>query len=661
MATTSPSRDVVTRAKTRWDEAISGWDDNFRLFREDIRFLDGDHWDALDVAARATPPGRPCLTFNREPTYVDQVVGDARQQRPQIKVAAVHPQAGRGRTMDEKPKDVDLAEVMNGLVRHIQRASFAHIAYDTAVEHAAGHGLGWLRVVKAYSEADPFVHELKIARIRDWSHVIFDPASTEATGEDARYCFVWDYMPKDEYEDAYGSKAQADWASLDSGWYDGVQGVRVAEYFERTRIKRLAVKLSDGRVVYDDDLDKVLDELAEQYGVEVVDSKKVDCWKVTWWKLSGLDVLEGPTEIECPWIPVVPVYGKELVREGKITYRGVTRHMHDASKAYNYARTTSIERVANTPKPATLLTSAMIRGHESVWNDPRPRNYRLINPDPQMPGWPIRQETIDTDVGALQEAERSLDDMRGTTGLHEASLGDREGQESGRAIQALQRKGDLGTFAYVDNLGRAIAQLGRCLVHWIPKVYDTQRVVSILMEDETDAYVMLRQEVQDEETGEVVVLNDLAATAYHVSVQVGPSYSTLRAEAADSMMTMAQAAPQLLQLAGDIMIRNMEWPGAQEIADRLRRTIPPAVLGEDEEPQPPTPEQELAAADLQVRQKESEAKMAKAEADMAKAEADMAEALQQIQMLPQQIASTIREILSQPVEQLMGGGNDNGL
>jgi len=109
------------------------------------------------------------------------------------------------------------------------------------------------------------------------------------------------------------------------------------------------------------------------------------------------------------------------------------------------------------------------------------------------------------------------------------------------------------------------------------------------------------------------------------------------------------------------MIRNMEWPGAQEIADRLRRTISPAVLGEDEEPAPPTPEQELAAADLQVRQKESEAKMAKAEADLAKAQADMAEALQQIQILPQQIASTIREILSQPVEQLMGGGNDNGL
>jgi hypothetical protein len=657
---------VHQRALERWDEAESGWDENYQRARLDVEMLSGrGQWSSLDRAIREQDH-RPCLTFNRLPSFVDAVVGDARQQRPQIKVSAASMEGlSTVRTLGDAPREITLSDTMDGLIRYIQRASFAHIAYDTAIEHAAGWGIGWIRVVKEYSAADPFVHELRIKRVSKWDSVLMDPNSTDPTGADAKYCFVWSTLAEDVYEESYGKdRTKADWQVMPTGWYEKNRGVRICEYFERRKTKRTAARLSDGRVVFADTLEGIQDELAENDGVVVVESKDVDHWKVERYVLDGLEVLEGPLPIECQWIPVIPVFGKELDEDGECIRRGVVRYSHDAQRSYNYAKTTAVERVSLTPKAPTRMTPEQLGTFQTMWDDNRPRKYLLYRHQPGVPP-PFDPPIVDVDAGATLMAESALDDLRGTTGIHESGLGQREGEESGRAILALQRKGENATFAYVDNQSRSIAQVGRVLSDWVPHVYDTARVVSILNEDDTEAYVMLRQEVYDEETGQIRVVHDLSATSYEVSVTVGPSYATLRAEAAESMIGMAQADPALMPTAGDLVYRNMDWPGAQEIADRRRRTIPPEILGDEEEaeqpPQPPTPEQEVDMAKAQADLAKAQADQEMARAKQAEAELKTAEVQRDLAMLPKNIqamvTAEVRSILQQPVESL---GFDNG-
>jgi hypothetical protein len=120
--------------------------------------------------------------------------------------------------------------------------------------------------------------------------------------------------------------------------------------------------------------------------------------------------------------------------------------------------------------------------------------------------------------------------------------------------------------------------LGAALIDLIPKIYDSERTVRILREDESHVPVRINVPVMGV-GGKPVLLNDLSQGTYDVRVKIGPSYATRRAEAADSMLQFIQAVPQAASVAGDLVARNMDWPGADEIAERLRRMLPPQITG----------------------------------------------------------------------------------
>jgi len=139
----------------------------------------------------------------------------------------------------------------------------------------------------------------------------------------------------------------------------------------------------------------------------------------------------------------------------------------------------------------------------------------------------------------------------------------------------------------------------------------------------------------DEETNKPVMIHDLSVGKFDLIVKAGPSYSTQRQEAVEAMGEMLNANPELWQVIGDLVAKNMDWPGADEFAKRLKKMVDPAILDEepeegDEAPPPPTPEEIDAVVQQGVEERlaseENQAKLAKAEADKAGAAADMAEA-----------------------------------
>ena len=566
--TTEERDDILLLARHRFKRAVEADRENLAEAHDDLKFRVGEQWPE-DVKQERESDGRPVLTINRIPQFIRQVTGDIRINRPAIRV----------RPVDDK-SDPALARVLTGLIRHIEQVSQAQTAYTTAADSAAACGIGHFRIVSEYSDDDGFEQDIRIRRILNPFSVAWDPDAEALTREDAKYCFVTARVPLDEFKERWPDARTSDFDSSDydrdylGDWWDG-EGVRVAEYWCKKAVVKTLHMMTDGKVLDDAGLAKAKAEAAEE-GTdtpEVKRTREARTHEIVQYILNGVEVIEGPVKWPGRHIPIVTVCGEEVHIGDRTVRSGVIRYAKDAQRLYNYMRSTAVETGALQPKAPFIATPNQIKGHETQWREANRRNvpYLLYNPDRQALGAPQRQLPAPIAVGFEQEAAIAADDMKATTGIYDASLGQRSNETSGKAILARQREGDVSTFVYADNLAKAIAHAGRILVDVIPRIYDTERVVRVLGEDDTDRFVRVNAATMT--PGGPRVLNDLAAGKYDVTVSTGPSYSTKRAEAAESMMQFVRAVPGAAALIADLVAKSMDWPGAEQIAERLKRAL----------------------------------------------------------------------------------------
>jgi hypothetical protein len=208
--------------------------------------------------------------------------------------------------------------------------------------------------------------------------------------------------------------------------------------------------------------------------------------------------------------------------------------------------------------------------------------YKPTTVDGQLVPPPQRQ-SVEPPIQAMTIAMAQSDtDMKATTGIYEAGLGQIGPEQSGRAILARQQKSEIANFNFTDNLGRAIRAAGRQIVDLIQKVYDTGRVVRIVKPDGRQELVQINEMFS--ENGQPKKY-DVTIGRYDVSITVGPSYQSKRQEFVTSVLSLVNSNPQLFPMVGDLLVRNMDWPGATEIADRLQKMLPPALQPEGTQPQ----------------------------------------------------------------------------
>ncbi len=551
---------------------------------DDNNFLFGEQWPD---AYRKEREGQslPCLTSNRLPQFVEQVVGDQRMNRPSVDVK---PEGDKG--------DTDVANILKGMIRSIMRRSTpsADAAIDNAAESSTGVGRGFFRVNNRYVDDNSFDQELVIKAVPDPFSVHWDKTAKEIDLSDAKYMFLSEIISAEDYKEQYPDRTQE---SFESGsgktnplWVEG-DNIRIAEYwYKETEYSKL-YRLPDGTTT---------DTLPD--GVEPIDTRDVKKDSIKWCVLSGHEILEGPYDWPGKYFPIIPVWGKEAYVGGKRRTRGLIRFAKDDQRLHNYAKSVKAEMLVMAPKTPWILTKKMVEGYESLWNMVHQRRLSFLtyNPDPQAPGAkPERVQPINVQQGVEAEVADSAEAMKANTGVYDASLGNRSNEVSGKAILARQKEGDTATYVYVDNLARAIAHLGNVLIDLIPKVYSGERMVQILGDDDTEDYVVVNQTVRlNPETNapiteqemlanpdiEVIerVLNALDGGRYQVSVKAGPSFATRRMEASETMMSLAQSMPQILPLIGDIMIGNMDWPEADRIAKRLSVLVPPEARAAEE-------------------------------------------------------------------------------
>lgn len=651
--------DHMRAMRKRFDAVISAEGELRELAIEDLKFA-YDEDGQWEEEVKELRKGRPCYTFNKVRGAIRQVVNDMRQARPGIQVRAV-----------DSSGDPKLAEILSGLVRNIESISNAETAYDTAGEYAVSCGFGAWRVTTQYADDDSFEQDIIIKRIKNPFTVYFDPSAQEYDKRDAKYCFVSESLSKDEFQDRYPKAAISSFESEGVGeglerWYAQDDTVRIAEYWYKEPEQVEIALLSDGQTIeLTGDTPKILDELAVM-GVEIVRKRKVTKECVYMEIVSGTEVLEGPYKWPGKFIPVVPVFGEEIDIEGEQKWAGLTRWAKDAQRSYNYHRSTMIELIDLQPKAPWLLTPEMVKGQEKFWQNAHRKNlpFMIYNPDPKAPGGAPRREVGPQIPAAYaQESITASDDIKATTGIYDASLGQRSNETSGKAILARQREGDVATFAFMDNLARSIKYTGEILVDLIPKIYDTERVVRILGKDGAEEYKTLNQTVMDTQTMQPVIVNDITKGKYDVTVTTGPSYTTQRVEAAEQLMNLMQVRPEMAMLLSDIFVKNLDMPYADEIHKRVRLMMIQQGMvepSEDDElppPKEPSPQEQMQMQSMQTQleklmaevekiQVENQAKMQKLQIEGAQAEAGIEKTRAETEKLVEETVTQVIENLA---------------
>lgn len=603
--------DIIAAARKRMADAIEADRRNREEALDDMECIAGRIWPEAERERREAS-GRPVITVNRLPQFVRQVTGDIRRINPAIKVIP-----------GDERSSPEIAEILEGLTRQIEYNSGASAIYETATEQAAMCGMGAFRILAEYADDESFDQEIRIRHVPNPFAVYWDPTARMPTREDAGFVFITEQMSEKDFRDTWPDAALID--AEHDGDTDGLENWRddasivVAEYIWKEPVKRKIALSFDGTTLADPEQIKV----AEALGV-VIKSRTVDTHKVMWAKISGKDVLDGPTELPCRHIPVVAVMGEEVPVGDEVVRTSVIRWAKDPARLYCYYSSTMAEVLALQPKSPYMVTAKQIAGQEANWARASDENlpFLVYNPDEKAGGAPQRVPPPMVSQGVMAELARASDDMKATTGIYDAAVGAQSNETSGVAIRQRQMESDIATSVYSDNLAKSIEHCGRIILDMIPRIYDAPRMVRIMGQDEQEQIVGVNQPFADPMTGQSGVINAITRGKYDVRVAVGPNYTTRRQEAAESMMAFVQAVPMAGQVAADLIAKAMDWPDADKLADRLERILPPNVAGQEQNPAAMQQAMQAQAAAQEIEMRKAQAEAVEAEADARKAVAE---------------------------------------
>ena len=533
---------------------------------DDLRFAAGEQWDPVVLQQRK---GLPCLVVNTIPQFTAQLVGDWRQSRKAIKI------------VPSDNADQDVASIRGDLIRNIEMESRADRSYDQAFEAQTICGDGAFKITVEYAKDDVFDQDIFIRPIEDPLSVVWDRFSVDPTGRDAQRVFVDDRIPKKEFKrkwpNASGGSDLMENDKVDRlsllGWVDD-ESYRVTEYWRMIERQMTLALFENGKVL----------EINEDNMGEIIEANGIPVkTRITWCRYAqmhyctGTEILAGPFEYRLNRVPIIRMSGRVTNVSGRRVRYGLVRFMKDPSRLRNFWRSIAAEQLGYAPKAQWIATQSAVEGRQEAFRKAHlTRDPLLIVNDDAVIGQNIQK--IDPPVpqqALFTEVQMNTQDMKDVSGIHDASLGIRSNEVSGKAILARQREGDVASQTYYDNADAALLEGGDVINQLIPQIYDGTRVVRLIGPDEAIKF----QRINDPMDPESV---DLSTGQYDVALTTGTSYTTRRVEAASAMMDAIQVWPQLMTVAGDLVAKAQDWPGAEELSERLKKTIPPQFLDEKE-------------------------------------------------------------------------------
>jgi len=586
---------ILERIRKRRDLAYEAEKERREKQLEDLLFCDPDNQWPEEERAKRKKAGRPCLTIDRTNPFIDQLVNEERQNRPSATVNPINDGA-----------DKDTAEILQGYFRHVELNYNADFAYDRASEAQKRCGFGFMRLFTGYIDETTFDQDIKIGSIPNPFMYYLDTNSIEPDGSDAEWGFGEEDFDREKFREKYpkadiGTAGTAEWTSIGDdapGWV-GQKGetFRIVEYYELERTPITLCLLADGRSV---------EKGKTKKGDKTVKERPSTKTTVKWYKVCANEILERGT-VPGRYIPVVPVYGKELIVNGKRDYRGVVRGMKDVQRMVNVWKSAQTETIGLAPRAPWIVALGSIPEGDRTWSTANTQNYSALfyqafdsegRPMPQ-PTRNIQEPAIQAITIALKDTE---EDMKAVTGMYDPSRGVADSaNQSGVAIKSLQNQGMTANFHYSDNFNRSLRHLWRIALYMIPEVVDGERLLRIVGIDGKQSLVPVNttEAIKDPRTG-LEKIYDLTAGKYDVSIVAGPSFQSKRQENVAQLINLAKIAPAVAQNGLDILVRQMDFPAADELADRV---TPPQFKKPEEggTPIPPQVQQQMQQAQEMIQ------------------------------------------------------------
>lgn len=603
--TTDP---VLNEARERF-RYCEQWESTARKHaQDDYKFANGDSYNMYQwpngIQKSRDSDEKPTLTLNQVQQHNLQIINDAKQNKTAIQIRATGGEA-----------TFESAQIFTQVVRHIEYASRASVAYSTAIEFQVQVGIGYWYYELDYEEDDSFDLAIKTKRCIRPDLIYIDPDIAELDGSDAEYGFIFEDVYRKEFNRRYPKwKDKGGLAALgNTDWYTSDK-IRVADYYRviysPDKLYAYADPDNEGRmlVAKKSELGSVIAAGVEDH--PQTRSRDIQRREIEWNFIVGNEIVQ--TKIwPGRYIPIVRLVGIETVIDGVMDRRGHTRSMIDPQRMYNYWSSSAVENVALQSKTPYIGAAEAFEGFEEYWKTANKVNHAFLPFNgfaddgqtkieaPQRQSPPVMAQAY---IDGMKVAQQEL---MMVSGQWQAQMGQQGNERSAKAINERQRQGDNATYHFIDNLSVALCHAGRIILDLIPHVYDTRRIMKIMGEDGELMQVTMDPqakqsliELQDRQGKTIERILNPRRGKYDVVADIGPAYATRRQETFNAMVQIMTQAPQLTPFVADLFLKSADFPDADEGARRLRRMVPPQALGDG-----PTPQEQ--ALQQQVQQLES--------------------------------------------------------
>lgn len=489
-----------------------------------------------------------------------------------------------------------LAETCDDLYRSDEHDSCAQEAYDNAFEEAVGGGFGAWRLRTAYEDEADEENDKQRIRIEPLydadSSVFFDLNAKLQDKSDAKSCYVLTPYELESYKEEFNDDPVS-WAKeinhSEFDWHTG-NVVYVAEYYrveETSKTIHVWENVAGEEERYDAEAfeeDEGLMKRLLSIGSKELRQKKVKRKRVRKYLLSGGKVLEDCGYIAGSCIPVVPVYGKRWFIDNVERCMGHVRPSKDMQRLKNMLLSKLGEISASSPVEKPAFFPEQIAGHQQMWADDTVKKYPylLVNPVKDANGNTVPfagpgggytkpPQIPQATAALLQIVEQDMKDL----------LGNQEAAEelhpnvSGKALELVSNRLDMQSFIYMSNMSKSVKRSGEI---WLSMARDTlvepgRKLKGIGRQGEIKQIELARRVVDD--SGRLVLENDIANAKFGVHVEVGPTSSSKRASTVRSLTGMIAMSddPEVRQVLGAMAMMNMEGEGISEVRDYFRKKL----------------------------------------------------------------------------------------
>jgi len=593
---------IIHRAQSRFKRCKDFFDTAYANSLEDDKFANADdrnkHQWPDKIFADRDGKRKPCLTINIVRPHNRLIINESMENKASIRIRATGGKA-----------TAEAAEGMQALIDRTEYISSATVAYRDVITKQVDAGFGFLYLETAFVNDKSFDQDIYINAAPDPRAVYLDPESViKGDGSSAQFGFLFESVSRDRFNrehPKFKDRVGTTTLGQDLLWISD-KHVLIAKYYEREarNDELIWFKSADGsefcghRSQMEADSGKeMVDQVIEQIESGEIEGKFRDVLtqSVNWYLIGGDCILKRGDKPKTRWIgeyiPIIPCWGIKTFIEGKFDCKSHTRCQISAQQMLNYNASGQVQFGALQSKTPYIGPLRAFETNEKEWATANIEDYAYLGYDDwvQEEGEPGREvkapqrqdppQIAPVFMQGMQDAERW---SMMVTGQWQQQQGQDNpiGAESGKAINARQRQGNISTYHFTEHQYDMYRLLGKQLIGIYPKLYDTKRILHVEGEDlskkiitiDPDAKEAFERLKKETETAEEIVFNPLVGE-YEVLSDPGPNYATQRQQAWDAITQILAQNKELTAILGDLALKNGDFAGAQEMADRVKKWI----------------------------------------------------------------------------------------